>query len=350
MKERGGEIVQKNSEILFLYGAKLCNPNGDPDEENRPRLDIKTQTNLVSDLRLKRYFRDYIIQKFGEKYIWVGTVSGGKLPSDERGWSLLKQWEGDKRVAGIEKEETAKWVELIPKLCLDARMFGATVTIRKRGKTKGAAINFTGPVQFAWGYSLHPVEIVESSTITSVFVGREVEEETGIRYGTIGKDWRLYYSLIAFYGIVSGLRTQKTGMRNTDLKLMDNFLWDSLTLGATTRSKIGETPHLYLRVEYKDSNSLIGNLRKYLDANPAKIVRDFKDIELGVDRLTEKLRGSANRIEALNLRVSEEMEKYGLKEKLQKVFKDKLQLLPHLDKELQKEESVKRFLTVEYPP
>ena len=26
-----------NSEILYLYDAKLTNPNGDPDEENRPR-------------------------------------------------------------------------------------------------------------------------------------------------------------------------------------------------------------------------------------------------------------------------------------------------------------------------
>lgn len=33
------KIIDKNSEILFTYDAKLCNPNGDPDEENRPRMD-----------------------------------------------------------------------------------------------------------------------------------------------------------------------------------------------------------------------------------------------------------------------------------------------------------------------
>ena len=49
-----------NSEILFLYDAKLTNPNGDPDEENRPRMDYERGTNLVSDLRLKRYIRDYL--------------------------------------------------------------------------------------------------------------------------------------------------------------------------------------------------------------------------------------------------------------------------------------------------
>lgn len=341
------EELQKNSEILFLYEARLCNPNGDPDEENRPRIDLKTHTNLVSDLRLKRYFRDYIIQKFGEKYIYVGTVEGEKVSSDERGWSLLDQWKEDRRVEGIKKEETDKWIKLIPKLCLDARLFGATITVRKRGKAKGAAINFTGPVQFAWGYSLHPVELVESSTITSVFVGREVEEETGIRYGTMGKDWRLYYSLIAFYGVVSGLRAEKTGMKKTDLKLMDNFLWDSLALGATTRSKIGEKPHLYLRVEYKDSDILIGDLRKYLDAKPAETIRNFKDLKLEFDELISVLKRNANYIETLNLRVSDEMGRYKLKEKLRDVFGDKLRLLPHADEAFQKKESIEKLLAPE---
>lgn len=73
-----------NSEILFIYEARLCNPNGDPDEENRPRIDIKTGRNLVSDLRLKRYFRDYVIGKFGEEYVWVSKVEGKHVSSDGR--------------------------------------------------------------------------------------------------------------------------------------------------------------------------------------------------------------------------------------------------------------------------
>ena len=342
------EVLQRNSEVLFLYEAKLCNPNGDPDEENRPRLDVKTQTNLVSDLRLKRYFRDHVMQKFGEKYVYVGTVGGESVASDERGWSLLDQWKEDKRVKGIKKEETEAWAKLIPHLCIDARLFGATITVRKREKAKGAAINFVGPVQFAWGYSLHQVEMVESSTITSVFVGREIEEETERRYGTMGKDWRLYYSLIGFYGVASGLRAQKTGMKNVDLKLMDNFLWDSLALEATTRSKIGEKPHLYLRVEYKDPDTLIGDLRKYVKSGQnkdAKAIRDFKDVDMDFGALIDKLKENEEKIEALYLRISDEMEKYGLREKFQKILKDKVKVLPHLDKQLQEENLIEKILS-----
>ena len=347
MKEDGNRCVNRNSEILFLYDAKLCNPNGDPDDENKPRFDVRTQINLVSDVRLKRFFRDYIIQEFGEKYIYVGTVEGKKMESDKRGWSLLEQWDGDERVKGIKKEETDKWAKLIPRLCIDARLFGAAVAVRKREKAKGASINFTGPVQFAWGYSLHPVEMVDSTSITSVFKGRESkEEEEGAveGYGTIGKDWRLYYSLIGFYGVVSGLRAQKMGVRDIDLKLMDNFLWDSFLLMTKTRSKITEWPCLYLRVEYKDSNILIGDFREYVECEYTEPIRSFEDLNLNFDALIDRLNKSIGNIEAIYLRISEKMEKrYGLGNKFQ-VFGDKLKILPHPDVELQRKELIEKIL------
>lgn len=67
--------VTRNSEILYLYDARLCNPNGDPDEENRPRMDYDTGRNLVSDVRLKRYLRDYWLAKGQD--IWVRQVEEG---------------------------------------------------------------------------------------------------------------------------------------------------------------------------------------------------------------------------------------------------------------------------------
>jgi len=311
-----------NSEILFLYQAKLCNPNGDPDEENRPRLDPKTSTNLVSDLRLKRYVRDYLISHFGEKYVWVSTVKGKKVPSDERGWSLPEQWADEPGVAkGIAKDEPDKWTELVPKLCIDARLFGATVAVRARGKSKGAMTNFIGPVQFGWGFSLHPVELVESSTITSIFVGRETGGEAQeTQYGTMGKDWRLYYSLLAFYGVASGSRANNTGLRPEDLQVLDNILWEAVLLEPVSRSKIGQYPHLYLRVEYKDSETLQGDLRRYLKCQPTtKSIRDVEHVPLSYAELVKALQDFKGRIAALHIRESGELhwtEGKGLTEEL----------------------------------
>lgn len=52
-----------NGEILYLYEAKDTNPNGDPDSENRPRMDHVAGRILVSDVRLKRYVREYLLNR-----------------------------------------------------------------------------------------------------------------------------------------------------------------------------------------------------------------------------------------------------------------------------------------------
>ena len=48
------------SELLFLYDISDANPNGDPLDENKPRIDEETEINIVTDVRLKRTIRDYL--------------------------------------------------------------------------------------------------------------------------------------------------------------------------------------------------------------------------------------------------------------------------------------------------
>ena len=59
-----GKMPAKRSEILFFYDAKMCNPNGDPDE-NKPRLDEETGKILVTEFRLKRTIRKYLNEVMG---------------------------------------------------------------------------------------------------------------------------------------------------------------------------------------------------------------------------------------------------------------------------------------------
>ncbi|MEM0506203.1 MAG: type I-B CRISPR-associated protein Cas7/Csh2 [Thermosphaera sp.] len=306
-----------NSEILFIYEARLCNPNGDPDYENRPRIDRKTGRNLVSDVRLKRFFRNYITAKFGEDYIWVSTVESKHVRADER----------------LEKISKAKSPEDVLKACIDARLFGATIPIGKGDKeARGKSYAYIGPVQFTWGYSLHPVEVIDSSTITSIFMGRPEEEEAE-RYGTIGKDWRVYYSLIAFYGVVSGHRAASTKVKHTDIMILDNLLYKSLILDATTRSKIGHWPHLYLRIEYSHPDILIGDLRKYIDAefDKDKPIRDLKDIHLNFNRLMTIIGENKNDIRHALVYESEDFEKeYQLKRNVGEIIGNgNVKPLPH---------------------
>ncbi|MEM3466749.1 MAG: type I-B CRISPR-associated protein Cas7/Csh2 [Nitrososphaerales archaeon] len=320
-----------NSEILLVYEAKMCNPNGDPDAENKPRIDTKTNVNLVSDVRLKRFFRDYIVDNFGEEHVYVTKIAGESVRADTRVKKLLSL--DEQKINEVLNEQ--KINEVLNK-CIDARLFGATIPIGKGGG-RGASKSFIGPLQFTWGFSLHAVELVDSSAITSVFSGREVAES----YGTMGRDWRIYYSLIGFYGVVSGRRAKGTGMTMTDLKVFDNLIWTALQVQPTTRSKIGEMPHLYLRIEYKNAGTVLGDLRKFVTVKPRRdTIRDFSDLEINFDRLTDHIKRNADVISKVFMMTSEELSY--VRDLVKSCYPERFSALPHEMTAAEVEAAIKR--------
>lgn len=53
-------VIKNRHEIVFFIQAKNCNPNGDPDYDNLPRLDYDTEKAMITDVAIKRKIRDYI--------------------------------------------------------------------------------------------------------------------------------------------------------------------------------------------------------------------------------------------------------------------------------------------------
>lgn len=332
-------MVEKvlNSEILFLYDCKACNPNGDPDNENRPRMDYLRERALVSDVRLKRYVRDYFQNQKGYP-IFVSKVDGRTVDATDRfayfiAESLLKPENQSKLKElklkeGLDLEtlkekikEAKRWdlvsIEEFLDYFIDVRLFGITLPIKD--EKKGTSITFTGPVQFNWGYSLNKAELIESPSITSHFAGRTKGE--GEQWGAIGKDWRLYYVLIAFYGRVSANSAKETRLTPKDLKELDQALWNSIITETNTRTKLNQQPRLYLRVEYKDSETFTGDLRRYIDIDKKEGLRDVGEYELDITKLVEKLSEGRDSISRLYLKVDSDIRIRGL-EGLKETFKD----------------------------
>jgi len=303
-----------NGDLLFLYDAKMTNPNGDPDEENKPRMDYATGRTLVSDVRLKRYLRDYWLDRGFD--IWVRTLDGETVTADERLKALAKDYERETGKKVDLKKAPAEFVRWLLERLVDVRLFGATMPIKGEAAGQGGGLTFTGPVQFSWGYSLHPVELVESSTISSHFAGRESD------YGTFGKDWRIYYGLIAFYGRVSPARGEATGLKPEDLDLLEDALLRALDAEATTRSKLGQTPRLYLHVRYKEGKYPFpppGDLRDYVRFEPKegldpRKVRSVADYTLDLTPLAEALKAVQGTIEEVRLWRHPELAVKGLEE------------------------------------
>jgi CRISPR-associated protein Csh2 len=285
-----------DSDILYLYDAKLTNPNGDPDEENKPRMDEASGRNLVSDVRLKRYLRDYWLNS--GKDIWVRRT---EKSTDAKGRMkvLLEEYNSASGRSVTEKAARGDqgFIDWLLDKLIDVRLFGATMPMEQ------TSLTFTGPAQFGWGYSLHRVEINSSATISSTFAGRETAGE----YGTFGKDWRVYYSLIGFHGIISRNRARHTRLTEDDIAALDDAMLKAIPNEATSRSKMGQVPRLYLRIAYADgTNAKLGDLREDVVVVPVAgktkdTLRDVRDYNLDVTRLLERMRAREKEIRQVYL-------------------------------------------------
>ena len=324
MDEDIKKTILRNSEILYIYDARMCNPNGDPDDENKPRMDYTQNINLVSDVRLKRYIRDYLMDYKGGT-IFVSKVGGKTVDATNR---LKKLIENNKEeIAGNEilkdlfdknqpnEKNLPKHMPWLLSKLIDVRFFGATMPIKSE-IGRGASITFTGPIQFNWGYSLNKVSgPINSSTITSTFAG------AGDEYSTMGKDYRLDYSLIAFHGIISAKRAEQTYLTDADIDLFDDAMINAIPLEATTRSKTGQFPLLYIRIEYNTAEFFSGDLRRYVkiadrDGKEMPIeetgkLRSPKDYSLDLSKLSEKIKKSANKIYKVHIWKHEDLKILG---------------------------------------
>ncbi len=284
--------IKNNSEILFIYDAKMTNPNGDMDNENKPRMDYDTDTNLVSDVRLKRYLRDYFEKQLKKDIFITENAKDAK----DRGAQIAK----DKKTH---------------KDLIDARMFGAVFA------ATGGNDHLTGPIQFNWGYSLNKVELNESSTITSSFSSGE----------GIGKDYRVKYSVIAFNGAINANTAKGTDLSDEDIKIFDKAMINAIPF-CRTRSKIGQTPRLYLRVEFLDNKTFLNDLREYIkfESKDELIVRSIDDFTINILDLTEYMDNFSKKIESVHYWKDEKLQIKAWN-KLKETFNTKLKEIKSLE-------------------
>jgi CRISPR-associated protein Csh2 len=278
-KEEKNVSDLKRTEILFLYDVQNGNPNGDPSDENKPRIDEETKLNIVTDVRLKRTIRDYLFNFKG----YNGT--GGK------DIFVRQSYVNDDMAKGLnDAMGRAKKFGNDPKTildqCIDIRLFGGVIPTQLTATKKGS-ITLTGPVQFKMGHSLHRVQ-------TMYIKG------TGAFAATAGKDQNTFreehilpYSMIAFYGIINENAAKHTGLTIEDVELLKEAIWEG-TRNLISRSKFEHNPRLLLMLTHNENNFFIGELDKYLslinnEGIEDEQIRSLKDYRIDMTRLKQKI-------------------------------------------------------------
>lgn len=294
----------KRSEILFLYDISDANPNGDPLDANKPRLDEETEINIVTDVRLKRTIRDYLKDFKGEE-IFIREVR-----DDEGKLQDAKQRALDYRTSQKYESIEAAKEELrnnITDKCVDVRLFGATIPleIKPKDKTKNekGSVTLTGPVQFRMGRSLHKVEI-QYIKGAGAFASTEGKDQKTFR-----EEYILPYSLIAFYGIINENAAKDTKMTEEDISILMDGIWNG-TKNLISRSKFGQVPRLLLQVEYSDKNYFIGDLNNKISIYHEledKQLRSIKESKLNVATLLDNFKHDEDKISKIYYKFDKEL-------------------------------------------
>lgn len=295
--------VSNRSEIIFLYDAEDCNPNGNPlSANNKPRIDETTGQAVVTDVRLKRYLRDQLDDDDNDEGIYVRNPS--KAPYD----NVPTRDELFQHVTGLDEDEVDEMdggtvADAFLTNATDVRYFGATCSFSEDFQTAlGEEFpgQFIGPVQFEHARSLHTVATkTESKQLSTVVASSEGDQQ-----GTFASDNRLEYAFIRFHGIVNEVAAETTNLSATDVERLDSLTWRALKNQTLTRSKAGHHPRLYLRVEYSTDEYHNGRLDDgiSLDETASKAdteLRNITDAVLNVDELLTELADDAAHIETV---------------------------------------------------
>jgi CRISPR-associated protein Csh2 len=314
------DTVNNRSEIVFITDAQDCNPNGNPLGENRPRKDPITDQAVVTDVRLKRYLRDQLdadghgvfIKKTGDE-----SEVRARLALDVLG--------------DISDPEAVDEIENIRDDFLDAatdvRYFGATLSFNADTKNKLLDAvadafeggNYTGPVQFSPARSLNAVEEnEESNTLTSVIATQD-DNSTG---GFDLDDNRLKYAIFPFHGLVDENGASDTKLTASDVERLDTLCWRAMKNQTISRSKVGQEPRLYVRVEYATDGYHAGDLHNGFDldddlSEAEASIRNVTDVTVDVTKFVDRLASANDHIETVHivgnkyLNVSYDGEQYG---------------------------------------
>lgn len=277
--------INEKSEILFLYESTYSIPNGDP-FTGEQRYDEETKNILISDVRIKRFVRDYL---FAMKYPIYVISNKESIDSEGEGSEAARRF---KKLQQTFKD--LKEPEEVLLQCIDVRLFGGIVTIKKAKRKKdseqstddnAAAFNLTGPVQFALlNPSLNKVDLRIHQN-TSVFSSSE-----GKKQGAIGTTTVVPYAVNQIHGWINPYSAVETKLTNDDVKIMLQAMWDSVN-NANTRTKSNQNSLLLLQIIYSNPNKKLYGLDRLitLDTKEKKSeqLRSIEDYDFNLKKLID---------------------------------------------------------------
>lgn len=217
--------LENKIDFAVILQVEKANPNGDPLNGNRPRIDYNG-IGEISDVCLKRKIRNRLLDAG-----YPILVQSDDYKVDEA-TSIKKRI--DSKISSETQKDKKKFYEAACKEWFDVRAFGQVLAFKsdkKSGKKSendeeqddtGISIAIRGPVSIHSAFSIEAV-IPESLQITKS-VNNEDSEKGKKSSDTMGMKHRIDKAIYVFYGSMNPQLAEKTGFSNEDAEAIKKVL------------------------------------------------------------------------------------------------------------------------------
>ncbi|WP_200897839.1 CRISPR-associated protein [Heyndrickxia coagulans] len=254
----------RNGELLFIKSVKDGIPNRDPLNDSDARRIFPEEDGRISlsDVSIKRDVRDFVIDYQADggpdqkNYVFVQEKFNEKGKLLGRG--SLAEWIA--KAVGKEKEGKTDMKSVLLKHSFDVRTFGVVYSVKPK-------FNLTGPVQFGWAHSMHPVDSqYVQGTVVMPSTDSKGDEE-GKTQGTIWTSYTVPFAVFAMPGIINAKNAEHSQMTEEDQELLLRALWQS-TQHRQARGRGQQQPLVLIHIEYIDPFYRIGYLEDLVSLKP----------------------------------------------------------------------------------
>ena len=164
--------IQNRYEFIYYVSCTNCNPNGDPDMGNTPRVDPQTMQGYITDVATKRRIRNYIEMAYegveGMNIIIQQSTNINRHIAEAKKEAGYEGAKGKEAVYAARRKACEKFY--------DVRTFGAVMS------TGPNAGQVRGPVQITFGKSIDPILPLDISITRMAVAGGPEKAETVEEY------------------------------------------------------------------------------------------------------------------------------------------------------------------------
>lgn len=203
-------------DFAVVFTVKKANPNGDPLNGNRPRVDYEG-LGEVSDVCLKRKLRNRL-QDMGED-IFVQSDDNRKKGDTFR--SLKDRFDNNAEIKKVTGDRD-KQVNIACQTWYDVRAFGQVFAFKKDKKSEdnegsdSVSIGVRGPVSIQSAVSKAPVDLYSQQITKSVNLETDKKDPDKRGSDTMGMKHRVEYGVYVTYGSINCQLAEKTGFSDED--------------------------------------------------------------------------------------------------------------------------------------